>query len=184
MPPVPFFEHFTSGDFLRRTAITLGGVSELAAVPQESFTYQQLLTSAQRIAGVLQRSTGLRDLRGVTVCLLHSHGFHYSAAVLGIWLAGGIAVPLHPAHAKPELEYLVQDARAKVLLAGQEHEKLARDISLPTGCQLLTEAAIAAATTSGALMQSIDSYGSKEDFLTRQAMLIYTSGTTAKPVRH
>ena len=44
-------------------------------------------------------------------------GARYVETLLAIWQAGGIAVPLSPLHAAPELAHVVEDAAPLVLVA-------------------------------------------------------------------
>ena len=60
---------------------------------------------------------GRDDLNEARVAFLVTPGFDYVAVQWGIWRAGGIAVPLPMSHPPAELEYLVRDSEASIVVA-------------------------------------------------------------------
>ena len=80
-----------------------------------AFTYRQLLDASARLAAVLLE--GAADLDEQRVAFLTPPGFEYAAVQWGIWRAGGIAVPLCVSHPRPELEYVIRDADAGIVVA-------------------------------------------------------------------
>ncbi len=198
LPPLPLFQHLTSADFLQRPALLTGGDDAAEA------SYAELLSNARVVQAKLQRAVGRSDLRDVRVGLLYSGGVSFVSSLFGVWLSGGIAIPLHTAHPAPELNYLLEDAGVAVLLVGKELRSLADSLTAPPAqegekpMQLLEwDAASAAAdsvssssSSSSSSSQSIDSqsqqplpysFGPPSDFLLRRALFIYTSGTTGRP---
>ena len=133
-----------------------------------TYSYRQLLEWSRQIG--LTLLDGQEDLKEERVAFLTPRGFHYAALQWGIWRAGGIAVPLGEMHPASELEYLIRDSKASMVVAHPEFEAklraIARDLSLPF---ILTEELLSPAQ--GALPK-IDP--------TRRAMILYTSGTTGK----
>jgi malonyl-CoA/methylmalonyl-CoA synthetase len=97
-------------------------------------------------------------------------GFDYVALQWGIWLAGGIAVPVHIAHPADEIAYLAQDTAARLMICDEALLEKAK-AAIPGTCSYVTPEALLQETP--ALLQpvSIDS----------DAMMIYTSGTTGRP---
>ena len=100
-------------------------------------------------------------------------------AHLALQKIGAIAVPLNPGFKKFELEYLLQDAAAKVILSEPGKETLFKEIA-PNLTNLVIDAQKP--------YQDIDIFSSAaEDFRSvdiRPAdpgLIIYTSGTTGKP---
>jgi acyl-CoA synthetase (AMP-forming)/AMP-acid ligase II len=80
------------------------------------FSYADLDRRARMIAARLQSLGGA----GEPVLLLYSAGLEYIAAFLGCLYAGAIAVPLYPPRPNRgllRLEAVVQDSRAKIVLA-------------------------------------------------------------------
>ena len=57
------------------------------------------------------------DLNEARVAFLVAPGFDHVAIQWGIWRAGGIAVPLPLSHPPAELEYLIRDSEASIVIA-------------------------------------------------------------------
>src|SRR5256886_10692342 len=144
-----------------RTAITAA---------EGTFNYRDLLDASARVAACL---LGPRDdLCEARVAFLVSPGFGYVATQWGIWRAGGVAVPLATSHPPPELDYVIRDSDAGVVIADAElAPRLAAAPAAAALRRLSTAAALAAAAPAG-LPEVAD---------TRRAMILYTSGTTGKP---
>jgi len=186
---VSLFQHFAEADFRARPAL-LTETAATAGSPRES-SYEELLTLARQVQARLQKALKRTDLRDVRVALLYPGGLSYTAAMLGVWLAGGIAVPLHQAHPKPELDYLLADAGVSALLVGQKLAELAGTLQSPPKEEGLPEMqtirwdaedpATAATDSSAAPAPQSVSYGDANTFASRRALFIYTSGTTGRP---
>jgi malonyl-CoA/methylmalonyl-CoA synthetase len=134
-----------------------------------AFSYDDLLDASARVAAALLN--GEPDLREARVAFRAPPGWHYVAAQWGIWRAGGIAVPLALSHPPAELEYVIQDADAAVVLAHPELVERVRPIAEREGLRFLTiEEAVAAKP---APLPAVAEQ--------RRAMMVYTSGTTGRP---
>jgi len=143
----------------RRAVIALEGV----------FSYQQLLDASAKVASSLLE--GADDLKEKRVAFLIPPGFHHVAVQWGIWRAGGIAVPLSVFHPRPELEYVIEDADAAILVAHPDFEERVFPIAEARGRGfLLTTTALNAESSN---LPEVD--------INRRAMILYTSGTSGKP---
>ena len=114
--------------------------------PRVDFT--ELWDRASRVAGGL-RERGVA--RGDRVAIRYSNGVDWVYAFLGTQLAGAVAVPVNTRFAEPEVDYVVNDSGAKVVLAA--------DDLLPEGAAYAEEAL------------------GPDDL----AAIFYTSGTTGFP---
>jgi malonyl-CoA/methylmalonyl-CoA synthetase len=133
------------------------------------FTYQDLLDASARVAACLLN--GEADLQEKRVAFLIPPGFHHVAIQWGIWRAGGMAVPLCVSHPRPELEYVIDDSGAAIVIAHPDFAKILRPIAETRGLRfLLTSQAL---NHTSIALPHIDAQ--------RGAMIIYTSGTTRKP---
>ena len=56
------------------------------------------------------------DLNQTRVAFLVPPSFAYAAVQRGIWRAGGVAVPLAVSHPPAELEYVIRDSGASVVV--------------------------------------------------------------------
>ncbi|MEY4938608.1 MAG: hypothetical protein RIQ93_343 [Verrucomicrobiota bacterium] len=133
------------------------------------------LSYADVAAGSMKAATLLRagrpDLDTARVAILAPPGRDFVFAQWGAWLAGGIAVPLCLTHPRAELEYVLSDSTASILVAHPEYEEVARQLATAKGLRLIfTTELRAGPAEAGPVVES-----------GRPAMLIYTSGTTGKP---
>jgi acyl-CoA synthetase (AMP-forming)/AMP-acid ligase II len=94
----------------------------LVEVDGERLTYGQLWDAASRVAGGLVEE-GVRP--GERVANLLPAGNDWVIGFLGTQLAGAVAVPVNTRFAQPEIEYVLQDSGAAVVLRPAE--------SLPQG---------------------------------------------------
>src|SRR5215213_11928249 len=82
-----------------------------------TFTYQDLDAASRRVAGALLGDN--EDLNQTRVAFLNAPGFAYAAVQRAIWRAGGVAVPLAVSHPPAELDYVIRDAGASVVVADE-----------------------------------------------------------------
>src|SRR5256885_4584831 len=135
-----------------------------------TFTYRDVLDASARVAACLLG--GQDDLGEARVAFLVSPGFGYVATQWGIWRAGGVAVPLAPSHPRPELEYVIRDCDARLVVADAELAPRLDAASAASGAHRLSTTAALAAPAPAVLPEAA---------ATRRALILYTSGTTGKP---
>lgn len=134
-----------------------------------SFTYADLLCVSRFAA--LNLLGDEKDLEEGRVAFLVPPGFEYVALTLGVWMAGGVSVPLGISHSPREIKYAVEDSRAETVvlhpaLAGRLEGVLSdADVRLRKLPEVLRPAR-------GELPRIPEE---------RRAMIIYTSGTTSRP---
>ena len=134
-----------------------------------SSSYRQLLAASARMAGGLL--AGEDDLGQRRVAFLVPPTADYVALQWAIWRAGGIAVPLCLSHPEPELEYVITDCRADLLVASVDRLERLAPIADRLGCKLKSTTDLLASAP--VELPRIDSG--------RAAMIVYTSGTTGGP---
>lgn len=143
-------------------------------------SYGDLDAMARRVALALLEAGGRGDLGGDRVAFRIAPGFPYVATLLGIWRAGGIAVPLCLSHPEPELAYVLDDTESSIVVADSGDDGLAR-----------------VAAERGTLFRPVDDLVSEAEGDTepgrgsadvlptvaaeRPALILYTSGTTGRP---
>ena len=170
-------EALTFGDLLRRSAAR-HGQRKAVAFPTESRTYSELLEGATTVARALH-VLGVR--KGDHVGLLMPNGVEFVEAFFGIAMAGAVVVPLNIHYRPSEIAYVLEHADVAVLLTcdpvgfwpSNEVEKAAGG-GLVVGVERLAELAAQAdaeevAERSGRVR------------LRDVGLLLYTSGTTARP---
>ena len=135
----------------------------------ESFSYDELLKTSYRIAKNILGSRN--DLDEARITFLIEPSFDYTAVLYGIWMAGGIAVPLCVQHPLASMKYVVEDAQAEMVISDKKYEFMAKELADKSGIPFLSV---------DFLNQVLDRTLPKID-PDRRAMIIYTSGTTNKP---
>lgn len=124
------------------------------------YTGKQLLEAGAGIGLLLGNRTNER------VALLAAPGLHYVAGMLGVWQSGAAYVPLCPTHPPAELEYIVRDCEATVVLVQEELKHLLPELPGVFVIDLVIRPQ----------PQTVFHCDPETD-----AMLLYTSGTTGKP---
>jgi malonyl-CoA/methylmalonyl-CoA synthetase len=139
------------------------------ATTDRVFTYRDLLHISSQIAtGLIQNTEDLQEQR---VAFLIPPGFEYVATQWGIWRAGGIAVPLCISHPRPELEYVISNSGASIIIAHPNFEGILRSLAQEHNLRFIL--------TSETLPSNIVHLPELD--ITRRALILYTSGTTGKP---
>lgn len=132
-------------------------------------TYRELLDKAQAVALTLLQ--GRKDLEEDRVAFLVPPGIDHVAIQWGIWMAGGIAVPLCLQHPPPELAYIIEDSDASIVIASPA---------------LADRVESTARARENRFIATPDVYSHAKGCLPplggeRRIMMVYTSGTTGKP---
>jgi acyl-CoA synthetase (AMP-forming)/AMP-acid ligase II len=135
-------------EMLRRSVDEVPTAEALVELDGPRMTYQELWDRAARVAGGL-REAGLG--RGDRVAVRHGNKLEWVLAFFGTQLAGGVVVPVNTRFAEPEVDYVVSDSGAKVVLSPDE--------PLPDGTPFVAE----------------------DLRLDDLAAIFYTSGTTGFP---
>ena len=132
-------------------------------------TYRDLDARSIRVASSLM--AGVSDLHEARVALYVTPGSDYASTLLGIWRAGGIAVPLALSHPPAELEYVVQDAAASLIVTEPAAVEALKPVAVAAGVSLTTTTALQAGHPVPLPIVTAD----------RRALMMYTSGTTGRP---
>ncbi len=148
-----------------------------------SYSYRDLDEAVNRLANTLY-AKGLR--KGERVLLMSGNSDAFVVCVYAVMKLGAILVPVNPRSAPPELNYLLEDSGAVMLVFGPEvvettrKQEGAKRTTLRTpplalagveGYECVIEAAVTASTASP------DVQVDEAD----DAVIIYTSGTTGRP---
>ena len=135
-----------------------------------TFSYEQLDDASRRVAGALLADNA--DLNQTRVAFLVPPSFAHAAVQRGIWRAGGVAVPLAVSHPPAELEYVIRDSGASVVVGDPASAAVLTPLARAARARMLTTATALAGTPA----DDLPHLGSN-----RRAMIVYTSGTTGKP---
>jgi long-chain acyl-CoA synthetase len=132
-------------------------------------TYDELLRSAEAF-GARLRSQGLA--RGDFAVLLLENSIEYVVAILGVWVAGAVAVPLNPETTPIGLRGMLDDCSAKILVSRSRILDRLGKITLPPTIVLDENRDL---PSTAAPAPSVDAEP------VDPALLLYTSGTTGHP---
>ncbi|WP_422082774.1 acyl-CoA synthetase [Ulvibacterium sp.] len=134
-----------------------------------SFTYDQLLESAHKVAANLLN--GKPDLEEARITFLVPPSFEYTAIQWGIWMAGGIAVPLCVLHPLPSIQYVLEDTQAEMVIAHPDYIDFLSPLEKQIGVSIV------------ALESILQNRSTRlpDVRMEQRAMILYTSGTTSKP---
>lgn len=151
-------------------------------VGQET-TAGALQAASARLARVLL--DGRRSLAGARVALLIPPSPAFVAALLGVWRAGGVVVPLSASHAPAELDHILRTAAPDATIVSSE---LASKLDvIPAGATIDGPSRAAAGRRLAAPALDALGDGPAGDFVAPEldeptpALMLFTSGTTGKP---
>jgi malonyl-CoA/methylmalonyl-CoA synthetase len=136
------------------------------------YKYEELLNTAQKFSGILLNNTS--DLNQSRVAFMVQPGFHYVSALWAIWLAGGVAVPLCITHPLPSLEYVLDDTESSILVISKEFQTVLASYLQKSKIRVI-------------VIEDIFDDNNETSFILppinqeRNALILYTSGTTNKP---
>jgi long-chain acyl-CoA synthetase len=153
----------TAREVPQKPAIILGS---------QKVTYRELGESANRIAQALI-AAGLK--RGEHVAILMSHRPEWVSSYFGIIKAGGIAVLLSSALKAPELDSLLRDSDASLLITERQFSRMLA-LVLPTISQLRRVLEIDTDSCQAAIADSPAQAPDIEINSQEEATIIYTSG--------
>ncbi len=142
--------------------------------PDGELPYDELDARARRLAHVLRDAEP--DLSRHRVALLCQPGRDFVTALLAVWWAGAVALPLHPSHPRSELDWLVEDAQASILLHSESVTEVAADI----GGDRLTRVAVST-VADGTPGDPGRLDGLVAPSPQQPALMVHTSGTTGRP---
>jgi len=145
-------------------------------VVETEITYLELDRDSNRMANTL---IDLNVSKGDRVILFFQKSLIFVVAHIALQKIGAVAVPLNPGFKKSEMEYLVCDAEAKLVLTGPDQEAIINEIDPGlTTIVIHTEKPY----------QHLIFFRSASDSIAREkvepddpGLIIYTSGTTGKP---
>ena len=130
-----------------------------------ALTYDDLLSRAREVARALLQQPSFAA--GERVVFLVSANTDYVITLVGIWLAGGMAVPIRPGVPGPEIDYTVSDAEPVVFVVDAANADAAAGRGLP----VMNLSALA--DTPAVDLPDV----AADD----PALMLYTSGTTGRP---
>ncbi len=145
---------------------------------EEKISYRELLDKADKVALFLHEQ-GIREGDKVALFLRNSPEFIYS--IFAISKIGAIIVPVNTFLKTEEMEYILEDSSAKLLIASQIHEKVAKANTVCSNILWEGEKKEGQDHHFETLWQTERQIAQVTRSIDDCAIIIYTSGTTGKP---
>ncbi|KAM6537712.1 hypothetical protein FALCPG4_003618 [Fusarium falciforme] len=169
LPRLPLFEAVANHDPDSKVVVhSLSG---------RTFKYGELLGDVRRARDHLSVTAGKEDLNGERIAFLVENSYDYVVTLLAAMAARSIAVPLSPAFPAPELQYILNQSEASLLVssakfAAKAKEVLATDLTAkPAHLELQKH-------VGGGTHEKVELGDSNPG---EAGMMLYTSGTTNRP---
>ena len=152
----------------QRASVSPDKVFLLSEADQREFTYREFEATVGRVAGMLA-AHGIG--KGDVVSLLLPNGVEYIIAYFACWQMGALAGPVNGHLKAQEIEYVVSNSEAKLMLVNSEFLEKVEKIRVPT------------VVFDGERQVEHGFKKENKNQLTPEdeAIIIYTSGTTGKP---
>ncbi|TQV96386.1 hypothetical protein V2A60_003203 [Cordyceps javanica] len=142
------------------------------------FTYGELLGHVARARQRLRDAVDGKPLIGERVAFLIENSYDYVVMFLAIMAARAIAVPLSPPFPAPELQYILDQSAASVLVASPRFASKAREVLATDLQQKPVFLELPKHTGGGGANEAVSLVD--EDF-SGAGLMLYTSGTTNRP---
>ena len=152
----------------QRASVSPDKVFLLSEADQREFTYREFEATVGRVAGMLA-AHGIG--KGDVVSLLLPNGVEYIIAYFACWQMGALAGPVNGHLKAQEIEYVVSNSEAKLMLVNSEFLEKVEKIRVPT-VVFDSERQV-----EHGFKKENKNQLTPED----EAIIIYTSGTTGKP---
>eukprot|EP01132_Coremiostelium_polycephalum_P005571 gene5571-6937_t len=171
IPSLPIFQRAIK--FKNKTAI-------IDYPTNQHFSYSKLLKESQSI--VKEITYKKEDLEQSRVSFYLPPSFDYVRTQWSIWGAGGVAVPLSMSHSEHELEYVMTNSKSSMVITAPQYMDQISPIAKKLGIPSITLPPLVSSSA-----EENDEFHNLDESTTlpidpsRNAMIIYTSGTTAFP---
>lgn len=173
LPRLPVFEAIAKHD--------PGSTVVVHAPSGRRFRYGELLGDVRKARDQLIEAAGRTDdLNGERVGFMVENSYDYVVTLLAILAARAIAVPLSPAFPVPELQYIVDHSEALLVISSAKFDAKAKEL---LASELVSKPAHVALTKhlGGGVHEKVEL--DEQADAGKAGMMLYTSGTTNRPVR-
>ncbi|KAK5579287.1 hypothetical protein RB653_008968 [Dictyostelium firmibasis] len=145
----------------------------------QRYTYNDLLNESQSIANILNYKK--KDLEQERIAYFFGQNFDYVRSQWGIWAAGGTAVPLAISHPIHELQYTIENSKSSMILTNSENYSKMKEIGTKLNIPVIELPKVGEYTTTATQFNPTEQYKQYSIDSNRNALIIYTSGTTSRP---
>jgi malonyl-CoA/methylmalonyl-CoA synthetase len=175
---------------------TYGSHSATSSSSSFSWNFEQLLKESIKLKTLLlQEYPQLNQQEGEEprVAFVGARGVPYVVMQWAIWLAGAIAVPLHPENPLDELKYILSDSEAAVFLVSDSFlqypnaklsllvSKIKETMKIPVKIYKVASKPSSNDQISADEKEELYKWIQHKDRSSYGAYIVYTSGTTGRP---
>ncbi|KAI5864871.1 acetyl-CoA synthetase-like protein [Durotheca rogersii] len=198
-PPIPPFGTYCPHHFRMASTLTLPKLPIFDAIashnPQSTavvhclsrrtFKYGEILPDVSRVRDRILAAAGKSDIRGARVAFLVENSYDYVVTFLAVLAAHAIALPLSPPFPAPELQYILSQSQASLLLHSPKYTAKVDEVLTTRSPELDVQPSptpVELPKHLGAISETFESVTLLEDDNAEGAgMMLYTSGTTNRP---
>ncbi|KAI0468538.1 hypothetical protein F4859DRAFT_524446 [Xylaria cf. heliscus] len=185
LPKFPLFDAISRHD--------PNSIAVAHCISGRSFKYGELLPDICRARDHIYQAAGKTDLRGERIAFLVENSYDYVVTFLAILAARAIALPLSPPFPAPELQYILTQSQASLLLHSAKFASKTAEVlktpwpepapnTDPEFKPTLKSVEVPKRFGLGQDNTVFDTVTITDDTDTEGAgMMLYTSGTTARP---
>ncbi|KAI0389622.1 hypothetical protein F5Y17DRAFT_448312 [Xylariaceae sp. FL0594] len=185
LPKLPIFEAIARHD--------PQSIAVAHCLSGRAFKYGELLPDVCRLRDEIHHAAGKTDIRGERIAFLVENSYDYVVTFLAILASRAIAVPLSPPFPAPELQYVLTQSSATLLLHSAKYAAKATEVlqtpwpetspnTVPHFQPALRSLELTKHVGLGPFNTLFDTVTISDDADTKGAgMMLYTSGTTARP---
>lgn len=169
LPDLPLFRAIASHD-PNSTAV-------IHSSSGRRFTYGQLLGDIAKAKDMLHHKAGKTDLNGERIAFIVENSYDYVVTLLSVISARGIALPMSPGFPAQELQYIMEQSQASMLLASGKFFQKALEVEkqgLSGQPDLIELGKLVGQKESENVSLEACSEGNG-------GIMLYTSGTTSRP---
>ena len=152
------------------------------------YTYKDIISYSQQLYLEIlnQLAKGHNSLLNQNrIGFISSNNAFYTVCQWAIWMAGGVVVPLCKSHPESELQYIIENSQCTLVIADDKHSEKIRNVKQKTKLNLSIinheEYWKSLDKISDINVQDLLNIWDGLDCKHRNAMLVYTSGTTGRP---
>ncbi|KAM3083967.1 hypothetical protein ACMFMG_001926 [Clarireedia jacksonii] len=169
LPKLPLFEAISNHD--------PKSTSVIHSASGRRFTYGQLLHDVAERKDKLVKEAGGEGLDGQRIAFLVENSYDYVVTLLSIFGTHSIALPLSPAFPAHELQYIMDQSQASMLLSSAKFADKAQEV-FKTGLQGSPKHVSLEKKLENLEYDKVTLEGPTEG---KGGMMLYTSGTTNRP---
>ena len=154
--------------------------SKIALVYEDvELSYKELHERSNQLANYIRAEYLIKPDDLIALCLDRSE--HMLISILAVLKAGGVYVPMDPSYPEERISYMLEDTRAKLLLANNSYMKLLNSI-IRKHNKVATKVLAVDSVSLNKQLSGQSVVMPKVNMASHNlAYVIYTSGTTGKP---